>query len=109
MSGFSIESLEMLVAERAGAGADQSYTRQLLDAGAARCAKKFGEEAVEAALAAVADDRADLVHEAADVLYHLIVLLRARQVSVAEVMAELERRTARSGLAEKAARGGGTA
>jgi phosphoribosyl-ATP pyrophosphohydrolase len=77
-----------------------------LDRGVVHCAKKLGEEAVEAALAAVAEDRDHLIAEAADVIYHLLVVLQARDVSLAEVEAELERRSTQSGLAEKAARRG---
>ena len=82
----------------------QSYTRTLLEKGVAHCAKKFGEEAVELAIAAVAQDDAALRGEAADVLYHLLVMLRARGLPLADVLAELERRTQRSGLEEKASR-----
>lgn len=104
MTAFTLADLDALVAERAQAPADQSYTAKLLAGGPAKPAKKLGEEAVEAAIAAVQGDRAGLVSEAADVLYHLMVLLRAGGVGLDEVMAELERRTAQSGLAEKAAR-----
>ena len=102
---FTLEDLARIVAERAGAGPEGSYTAQLLADGPARAAKKLGEEAVEAALAAVQGDRDGLAREAADVLYHLLVVLRAGGVSLDEVMAELQRRTAQSGLAEKASRG----
>jgi len=101
---FALENLAEIVARRAGANAGSSYTRTLLDKGVARCAKKFGEEATEAVIAAVAEDDAALRGEAADVLYHLLVLLQARRVPLADVMGELERRTAQSGLQEKAAR-----
>ncbi len=101
---FALETLAEIVARRAEADADSSYTRSLLDKGVARCAKKFGEEATEAVIAAVAEDDAALVAEAADVLYHLLVVLRARKIPLGAVMAELERRTAQSGHAEKAAR-----
>lgn len=104
MTSFSLLDLERIVAERAAARPDLSYTAKLLAEGSARAAKKFGEEAVEAAIAAAVGDRAGLVAEAADVLYHLLVLLRAAGIPVGDVMAELERRTAQSGLAEKAAR-----
>ncbi len=90
---------------RAGADPSGSHTAALLAKGAAKCAEKFGEEAVEAIVAAAAGDRAGLVHEAADALYHLQVMLRAGGVDWAEVLAELERREGRSGLEEKAARG----
>ena len=101
---FALETLAEIVARRAEADADSSYTRSLLDKGVARCAKKFGEEATEAVIAAVAEDDAALTAEAADVLYHLLVVLRARKIPLGAVMAELERRTAQSGHAEKAAR-----
>jgi phosphoribosyl-ATP pyrophosphohydrolase len=104
MSNFTIADLEQRVRERADASAEISYTRRLLDKGVAQCAKKFGEEAVEAALAAVSEDREHLIGEAADVLYHLLVMLRARGVTLAEVEALLETRTKKSGLEEKASR-----
>lgn len=104
MTQFTLADLDALVAARAAAPADQSYTAKLLSGGPAKPAKKLGEEAVEAAIAAVQGDHAGLVSEAADVLYHLVVLLRAGGVALDEVMAELERRTAQSGIAEKAAR-----
>jgi phosphoribosyl-ATP pyrophosphohydrolase len=101
---FALETLAEIVARRAEADAQSSYTRSLIDKGVARCAKKFGEEATEAVIAAVAEDDSALTGEAADVLYHLLVMLRARGVPLSAVMAELERRTAQSGHAEKAAR-----
>ena len=104
MSRFTLADLEQRVAERAKAGADVSYTRKLLDRGVAHCAKKFGEEAIETALAAVSEDRERLVAESADTLYHLLVLLKARGVTLAEVEATLETRTKKSGLEEKASR-----
>ncbi len=104
MSSFTIRDLERRVQARAGESADVSYTRKLLDRGVDHCAKKLGEEAVEAALAAVGDDRQALVREAADVLYHLLVVLHARGISLDEVEAELDARSHQSGLAEKAAR-----
>lgn len=106
MSAFTLDDLARLVAERAAAPPDRSYTAKLLADGPARAAKKLGEEAVEAAIAAVQGDRAALVAEAADVLYHLLVVLRGADVPLEAVMAELERRTAQSGLAEKAGRPG---
>lgn len=105
MTEFTLGDLERIVAERASASPDVSYTAKLLADGPARAAKKLGEEAVEAAIAAVQKDRAGLVAEAADVVYHLLVTLRGADIAVDEVMRELERRTAQSGLAEKAARG----
>jgi phosphoribosyl-ATP pyrophosphohydrolase len=81
-----------------------SYTRKLLDRGTAQCAKKFGEEAVETVIAAVVEDRGRLISEAADVLFHLLVLLKARDVALDEVEAALAARTGMSGLEEKASR-----
>ena len=101
---FTLDDLARIIAARAGAGAENSYTASLLAKGSPRCAKKFGEEAVELAIAAVAQDEAAVRAEAADVLYHLLVLLQSRGVALGEVMEELERRTAQSGLAEKASR-----
>ncbi len=101
---FTLDDLARIIAERASAGADKSYTRALLDKGTAHCAKKFGEEAVELAIAAVAQDDAAVRSEAADVLYHLLVVLRSRDLALADVIGELERRTQRSGLEEKASR-----
>jgi len=101
---FSLTDLDARVAERSGASPDESYTARLLRDGIDRCARKFGEEAVELIVSAVSRDKAGLTGEAADVLYHLLVLLKAVDVTLAEVMAELERRTGQSGLQEKAAR-----
>jgi phosphoribosyl-ATP pyrophosphohydrolase len=105
MSPFTLSDLEGIVAERAGAPATESYTARLIADGPARPAKKLGEEAVEAAIAAATGDRAGLTAEAADVLYHLMVVLRSAGIPLADVMAELQRRTSQSGLAEKAGRG----
>ena len=105
MTAFTLADLARIVAERAAAPLSKSYTAKLVAGGPARAAKKLGEEAVEAAIAAVQGDRDALVAEAADVLYHLLVVLQAGNVPLQDVMAELERRTAQSGLAEKAARG----
>lgn len=104
MAGFTLADLEARVAERAVASPEESWTAKLLAAGPERAAKKFGEEAVEAVIAAVKGDRAELIAESADVLYHLLVVLRARDVALQDVLSQLEARTARSGLAEKAAR-----
>lgn len=101
---FTLHDLEKRVAERATASAEVSYTRKLLDRGPAHCAKKFGEEAVETVLAAVSEDRERLIGEAADLLYHLLVVLEARGIELTEVEAALEKRMSRSGLQEKAAR-----
>jgi phosphoribosyl-ATP pyrophosphohydrolase len=102
--GFTLEDLDQRVALRAAASPDESYTAKLIAAGIERSAKKFGEEATELVIATVGRDAANTRAEAADVLYHLLVLLRAAGVPLSEVMDELERRTAQSGLAEKAAR-----
>jgi len=104
MTSFTIRDLERRVQARARESAQVSYTRKLLDRGVDHCAKKFGEEAVEATIAAVGEDRNGLVREAADVLYHLLVLLHARGISLDEVEAELGARSHQSGLEEKAAR-----
>jgi len=104
---FTLRDLEARLRERATAPATESYTRKLLDKGAPHCAKKFGEEAAEAIIAAVSDTPERLASEAADVLYHLLVLLAARGVPLAAVEAELAARTGQSGLEEKAARPSG--
>ncbi len=104
MTAFTLQDLAARVRERAGASADVSYTRRLLDKGVAHCAKKLGEEAVETVLAAVGEDRDRLIAETADLLYHLMVVLKARGVALADVEAELGRRTAQTGLEEKASR-----
>ena len=101
---MTLEELDRRLAARATASPDESYTAKLLAKGVEKCAQKLGEEAVEAAIAAVARDRAGLTGEAADVLYHLLVLLRAAGIPLEEVMAELDGRTGQSGLAEKASR-----
>jgi len=101
---FSLDDLARIIAERASASAEKSYTKSLLDKGPKGAAKKFGEEAAEFIIAAVSEDDAALRAEAADVLYHLLVALQARGVALAEVLADLERRTQRSGHEEKAAR-----
>lgn len=92
------------VSQRKAASSETSYTAKLLSQGVEKCAKKLGEEAVELAIAAVLRDRAHTTAEAADVLYHLLVLLAASDVKLSEVMAELARRQGVSGLAEKASR-----
>jgi phosphoribosyl-ATP pyrophosphohydrolase len=104
MTSFTLDDLARIVAERAAAPASESYTAKLLSDGPAKAAKKLGEEAVEAAIAAVQGDRNNLMAEAADVLYHLLVVLQGANIPLNDVLAELERRTAQSGLAEKAAR-----
>jgi phosphoribosyl-ATP pyrophosphohydrolase len=104
MSAFTLHDLERRVQERAQASPEESYTRKLLDRGVAQVAKKLGEEAVETALAAVGEDRERLIAETSDLLYHLLVLLQARGITLAEVEAALDKRTSQSGLEEKAAR-----
>ena len=101
---MTLEQLENLIAQRSSAPSDESWTAQLLEKGAEKCAEKFGEEAVELIIDAVKNDSNGLINEAADVMYHLLVLLKSREISLSHVMAELERRTAQSGLTEKAAR-----
>ena len=100
-----LSRLYATIEARAGADPAASHTAGLLAKGPAKCAEKFGEEAVEAIIEAVKGDRAKLTAEAADVLYHLLVMLAARDVTLAEVLTELERREGTSGIAEKAARG----
>jgi len=102
--GAELEKLAEVVAARVGGDPSSSYTAQLLAAGPARCAKKFGEEAVETIIAASQGDRAAIAAEAADALYHLIVLLQAAGVSTDEVAAVLANRSGTSGLQEKASR-----
>lgn len=101
---MTLEELERIVASRATASTDVSWTAKLLAKGPEKVAEKFGEEAIECLIEAVRGDRDKLTSEAADVLFHLLVLLRSREVSIAEVMAELEARQGQSGLSEKAAR-----
>jgi len=101
----AIETLAATIHARRTASADTSYTRKLLDAGVARCARKVGEEASETIIAALSGDDTALAGEAADLVYHLLVLLEAREVPFAMVSAELERRMGVSGLDEKASRG----
>jgi phosphoribosyl-ATP pyrophosphohydrolase len=107
MATFTLRDLEQRVQARARESADISYTRKLLDRGINHCAKKFGEEAVEAAIAAVGEDRSRLIGETADVLYHLLVVLHARGIALDDVEAELGARARQSGLEEKAARKSG--
>lgn len=101
---FSLSDLNEIVIARAGAVDGSSYTASLAAAGVGKCAKKLGEEAVEAAIAAVTHDQVELTREAADLLYHLLVVLKVCNVPLEAVMNELEARTAMSGLEEKASR-----
>jgi phosphoribosyl-ATP pyrophosphohydrolase len=104
MTDDVLQRLAAVIRSRRGDDAATSYTRQLLDAGPERCARKLGEEATETVIAALGTDARALTSEAADLLYHLLVLLECRQVAWNDVLAELETRMGTSGLAEKAAR-----
>jgi phosphoribosyl-ATP pyrophosphohydrolase len=107
MSDHRLDVLAALASEitrKRNAPPSDSYTAKLISQGVEKCAKKFGEEAVELAIAAVGTDRKHIAAEAADVLYHLLVVLEAKGVALSDVMTELERRQGKSGLAEKAAR-----
>lgn len=101
---FTLDDLEAMIAQRALGSDKPSYTRTLLDKGVAKCAQKLGEEAVETALAAVSNDTNAVVGEAADLLFHLLVVLKARDILLDDVYAELARRTLQSGIEEKASR-----
>lgn len=100
----ALTRLAATIEARKSADPDSSWTAKLLARGPEKCAEKFGEEAVEAIIEAVKGDRAKLTAEAADTLYHLLVMLAARDVTLKDVLAELERREGTSGIAEKAAR-----
>ena len=104
MSRFTIHDLASIVDARAASGGEASYTRKLLDKGPEHCAKKLGEEAVETVIAGIGEDRGHLIAESADLLFHLLVLLKSRGVKLEEVEAALAARTGLSGLEEKAAR-----
>lgn len=101
---FSLHDLDGIIADRAMAEDGTSYTASLLAKGLPVCARKFGEEAVETVVAATSGSADEVAAEAADTLYHLLVLLRARNVPLESVMAELQSRRGQSGLQEKAAR-----
>jgi phosphoribosyl-ATP pyrophosphohydrolase len=107
LSNDTLDKLIETVRARRAASTGSSYTRQLLDGGPQRCAKKFGEEAVELVIAAIAQDDAAVKAETADVIYHLFVLLEARGIALADVLAILEGRMGTSGLEEKASRTSG--
>ncbi len=100
----ALTRLAATIEARKGADPETSWTAKLLAKGPEKCAEKFGEEAVEAIIEAVRGDKAKLTSEAADVLYHLLVMLAARDVTLAQVLAELDTRAGTSGIAEKAAR-----
>jgi len=106
MSAHPLDRLAAAIEARRGADPAASWTATLLAKGPESCARKFGEEALEAVIEAVRGDRGRLVAEGADVLYHFLVMLTAREVPLAAVLAELERREGRSGVEEKAARPG---
>ena len=101
---MTLEELEQIIATRAAASPDDSWTARLLAKGPEKVAEKFGEESIEAIIEAVKGDRAALTSEAADVLFHLLVMLRSRDVLLADVLAELASRQSQSGLTEKAQR-----
>lgn len=104
MSTFTLADLERIVDARAKADPAESWTAKLVAAGQQKAAKKLGEEAVETVIAAIDGERAALASETADLLYHLMVVLKIGGVPLQDVMEELERRTSQSGLAEKAGR-----
>lgn len=104
MSNFTLSDLEAIVARRALASPEESWTAKLFVAGQGKAAKKLGEEAVEAVIAAISGDRKNLTDEAADLLFHLLVVLKIADIPLSEVMAVLEARTTQSGLSEKASR-----
>jgi len=105
---MSLADLAATIAARKGAAPESSWTAKLLAKGPEKCAEKFGEEAFEAVIEAVKGDRARLTSEAADVIYHLLVMCAACDVTLADIEAELDARRHQSGLAEKQARSEGT-
>ncbi len=100
----TLSRLETVIAQRRAASPDSSYVAKLNAKGLAKIAQKVGEEATETVIAALSGDSQDLTGEAADLLFHLLVLLSAKDVALADVLAELDRREGTSGLDEKAAR-----
>lgn len=100
----ALEQLESIIANRSQADPNSSWTANLLTRGRTRCAQKFGEEAIETVLAGSSGSKSQLICEASDVLYHLLVLLHANGVSMSEIMAELEHRQRQSGIEEKRSR-----
>ncbi|MCJ8239696.1 phosphoribosyl-ATP diphosphatase [Peteryoungia algae] len=104
MTIFTLADLETIVARRAAADPGESWTAKLVAGGQGKAAKKLGEEAIETVMAAVRQDRENLVYESADLLYHLMVVLKIADIPLQAVMQELERRTAQTGLSEKASR-----
>lgn len=106
MTKFSLQDLEKTIAERGRSGDAQSWTAKLFAKGQNKAAQKLGEEAVETVIAAVTGDRKAVISESADLIYHWLVVLALADVPLSEVLAELERRTGQSGIAEKASRSG---
>ena len=106
MPDTTLERLAATIRARRTQDPAKSYTRQLLDAGPDRCARKLGEEAIETVIAGIREDDATLQAEAADLIYHLMVLLESRGVALEQVLEVLEQRMGESGLEEKARRGG---
>lgn len=104
MTDFTLNELERIVAMRAAVKDGSSYTASLVQKGMPRAAKKMGEEAVETVIAALAEDKAHLISESADLLYHLFVMWNVAGISLDDVLRELEKRTAQTGLQEKASR-----
>ena len=101
---MTLNDLFETIKARKTADPSSSWTAQLLSKGPEKCAEKFGEEAIEAIIEAVKDDKAGLTAEAADVIYHLMVMLVSRDISLDDVVDELAKRQAKSGIAEKASR-----
>jgi phosphoribosyl-ATP pyrophosphohydrolase len=106
MSDDTLARLAATIAARRASSASASYTKSLLDKGVAACARKFGEEATETVIAAVSESRERFCGEAADLIYHLLVLMEARNLTLVEVLKELDRRAQQSGHTEKASRTG---
>jgi phosphoribosyl-ATP pyrophosphohydrolase len=104
MASFSLSDLETTIRERASSGDPESWTAKLFAKGMDKAAQKLGEEAVETVIAAVRGDTKAVISESADLLYHWLVVLAIAGISLDDVLAELERRTGRSGIAEKASR-----
>jgi len=104
MSRFTVHDLAAIIDARAEAGGEASYTRKLLDKGPQHCAKKMGEEAIETVIASIGNDRDHFIAESADLMFHLLVLLKSRGVRLDEVETALAKRTGMSGLEEKASR-----
>ena len=106
MSDFSLADLEAIIARRAVSDDPDSWTAKLAAKGIGKAAQKLGEEAIEAVIAAVGENKEGLVSESADLLYHWLVVLNIAGIPLTDVMAELEKRTVQSGVAEKRSRSG---